>query len=301
MVHADVSLSDRPLDLHRIKQFQCVASHLGFTRAAEELHLSQQALSSTVQQLEKQVGATLFNRSGRKVSLTPAGIVLSNGAAAILAAADALARQTHEAGKGASRPFVLGHTPAITAEEVFDLIESVQRRAPEASFTARQIFPDQLAPSLYDGTIDVALRRGVATPHDLAAAVIAYHPVRIAVAHDHRLAAHTIVTLADLRYEKIAVWAPPGASYYTDFILSTCRRAGFEPEFVVNPIQGTPPVTAAVNGRCVAFVTEHVGPALGGRVIVLDLEDAPLAPTQALWLSHTVSPIRDLLMAVENR
>ena len=112
---------------------------------------------------------------------------------------------------------------------------------------------------------------------------------------DHRLAGRTSVAIRDLRGELVVVWAPPGSSFYTDFILSTFRRAGFEPPIVVNRVQGTPPVTAVLDNPGVAFVTAPAGPALDGRVVVIELDDPPLAPTQALWLRHTESPIRQLL------
>ncbi|APE38590.1 LysR family transcriptional regulator [Nocardia mangyaensis] len=290
-----VPRADRPLDLHRLQQFLAVAENAGFTSAAAQLHLTQQALSTAIRQLERQLGVTLFDRTGRRLRPTAAGEVLRDGARALLAAAATLAEQTYEAGTESPRPFVIGHTPAITAEEVYLLLASVRARLPTVSVTARQMFPDALVHALYDGQIDLALRRGVAMPAHLASAIIAYDPVRLAVARTHRLADRDIVRIDDLRTESVMVWAPPGHSFYTDFLLSTCRRAGFEPRFVVNRIQGTPPVTAVADNDCVAFVTAPAGPAVGGLVRVVELADPPLAPTQALWLPHTVSPVRDLL------
>ncbi|CAM4440771.1 LysR substrate-binding domain-containing protein [Nocardia ninae] len=297
MVPGDLASGGRVLDLHRLQQFLAVAELSSFTSAAAALHITQQALSSSVRQLEKQLRVELFDRSGRQLVLTDAGEVLRDGARALLAASDALYRRTYEAGIAAPPAFVVGHTPAITADEVYDLIEPVRAARPDVSVTVRQLFPDAIAAALHQGSVDVALRRGVASPADLASAVIAYHPVRVAVARTHRLADRTAVTVRDLQDEQIVIWAPPGASYYTDFILSTCRRAGFEPRFVVNHIQGTPPVTAVVGTDHVAIVTAPAGQALGGRVQVVDLKEGPVAATQALWLPHTTSDLRDLLFS----
>ncbi|QIS03351.1 LysR family transcriptional regulator [Nocardia brasiliensis] len=296
MVSVESGSGGKLLDLHRLHQFLAVAELSSFTSAAARLHITQQALSSSVRQLEKQLRVELFDRSNRQLVLTEAGRVLRDGARALLAASDALYRRTYEAGIGAQPTFVVGHTPAITADEVFDLLAPVRAGAPDVSVTVRQMYPDELARALHDGTIDVALRRGVESPPDLAAAVIAYHQVRVAVAGTHRLAERAAVTVRDLQEEQIVIWAPPGASYYTDFILSTCRRAGFEPRFAVNHIQGTPPVTAVVGTEHVAVVTAPAGPALGGRVRVIELKDGPVAATQALWLPHTTSDVRDLLL-----
>ena len=64
------------MDFHQLKTFYQVASHLNFTRAAEELNLSQPAVSRQIEALENTVGLPLFDRSGRKISLTEAGYVL---------------------------------------------------------------------------------------------------------------------------------------------------------------------------------------------------------------------------------
>ena len=57
----------------QIRAFLSVANHLRFTRAAEELNVSQPALTVQINQLEEALSIRLFNRSRRQVSLTPGG------------------------------------------------------------------------------------------------------------------------------------------------------------------------------------------------------------------------------------
>src|SRR5579864_3429117 len=59
--------------LHQLKVFECVSRHLSFTRAAEELHLTQPAVSAQVKELEHHAGLPLFEQLGRRVYLTQAG------------------------------------------------------------------------------------------------------------------------------------------------------------------------------------------------------------------------------------
>ncbi len=61
------------IDVHQLRVFAAVAENLSFTRAAEQLSLSQSAVSHQVARLEQGVGVTLLLRQGRAVSLTPAG------------------------------------------------------------------------------------------------------------------------------------------------------------------------------------------------------------------------------------
>ncbi len=59
--------------LRQLKVFETVARHMSFSRAAEELHLTQPAVSTQVRQLENHVGLPLFEQLGKKIYLTPAG------------------------------------------------------------------------------------------------------------------------------------------------------------------------------------------------------------------------------------
>ncbi|MDA8327648.1 MAG: LysR family transcriptional regulator [Betaproteobacteria bacterium] len=61
--------------LHQLKIFDAVARHMSFARAAEELHLTPPAVSIQVKQLAEAIGQPLFEQIGKKISLTPFGVV----------------------------------------------------------------------------------------------------------------------------------------------------------------------------------------------------------------------------------
>jgi DNA-binding transcriptional LysR family regulator len=289
--------SEAPVDLYRLAQFVAVTDHGNLSAAADHLHLTQQALSTAMRRLERALGVGLFERRGRRLVLTAAGEKLREGAPLLLSAAAALTDATRQAAAGNSPPFVVGHTPAITAEEIFTIIEPVRTALPELSVTARQMFPDEMQRALLDRSIDIGLRRGATTPPDLAGTVIGYDELRVAVRAGHPLAKKARIALTDIAAHPLVVWAPPTFSFYTDFLVSACRRGGFEPELVVNKTQGTPPVTAVADNDYVALVTAPSGTALQGRVEVRPLIDPPLVPVQALWLPHTTSEPRSILLA----
>ncbi|MUL45606.1 LysR family transcriptional regulator [Mycobacterium sp. CBMA293] len=284
-------------DLRRLQHFLAVADEGGFTRAADQLHLSQQALSSSIRQLEKELGATLFERDGRRVTLTPAGRQLLTDARSLLAAAHTVVDHVQRAASAARENYVVGHTPALDSIEAYGLLEPVIEAFDDVSFTFRQMFPDQLSAALLDGSIQLGMRRGVVPDPDLATAVLGYHPVRVALLSDHPLARRDAIDLTDLADERIALWGPPGASYYSDLLLGACRRAGFEPDYVISRVQGAATVAAPLTTGGAAFVTQPTGAVMDGRVTVVDLQPPLLVPVQAMWQRHTRSPIRDLLLA----
>ena len=70
--------------LRQLKVFEAVARHLSFSRAAEELHLTQPAVSTQVGKLEEHAGNALFEQFGKKIYLTPAGTELLEISRAII-------------------------------------------------------------------------------------------------------------------------------------------------------------------------------------------------------------------------
>ncbi|WP_459952863.1 LysR substrate-binding domain-containing protein, partial [Mycobacterium avium] len=97
------------------------------------------------------------------------------------------------------------------------------------------------------------------------------------------LAAADLIDITDLAGEQLALWAPPGSSYFSDFLMSACRRAGFEPDYVVSRVQGAAMVAAPVTTGAIALVTADLGTVMDGRVRIIDLQPTLMVPVQALW------------------
>jgi DNA-binding transcriptional LysR family regulator len=76
------------MTFRQLELFLAVAREGSFSRAAARIHLSQPTLSGHVQELERELGARLFHRSGRRVTLTEAGRVFAPHASHIVAAAE---------------------------------------------------------------------------------------------------------------------------------------------------------------------------------------------------------------------
>ena len=83
----------RPLSVGPIRAFEAVARHLSFSAAAEELHLTQSAISRQIKGLEEELGAPLFSRGTRSVELTGDGHALLRAVAPALERLDATVRQ----------------------------------------------------------------------------------------------------------------------------------------------------------------------------------------------------------------
>lgn len=285
------------LDLRKLEHLVAVAEEGGFTRAAARLHLSQQALSTSVRSLEREVGVPLLRRDAGGVTALPAGQALIDDARVLHGVARSALHRARRIGRGGTEVLRIGHTPAVTSDEVTALVHTALAGLPGLHTDVHQHYPPRLAEDLLGGDIDLGLCRGMRPERGLTRTTLAQDRLAVAVAADHHLAGRDHVQLAELAGERLVVWGDPGRSGYTDLLLAHCRQAGFEPDYLRNPIQGTPPVTAVIATNHVALVTAPPGPAAGGRTQVVELRPAVFAPLHALWPAHTTGDVRDAFLA----
>jgi DNA-binding transcriptional LysR family regulator len=120
------------LELRELRYFLAVAEELNFTRAAERLHLAQQALSASIRNLEADLGLQLFTRSTRHVALTAAGEALVAGARHVLESAAEAVDEVTRVGHGRAGRLIIGFsTAAGSVPKVRDVIRRFSRSAPD--------------------------------------------------------------------------------------------------------------------------------------------------------------------------
>ncbi|MGQ5598280.1 LysR substrate-binding domain-containing protein [Streptomyces sp. ESR1.13] len=280
------------LDLNKLDHLIAVAEEGSLTRAAARLHLSQQALSTSIRVLEREVGVPLLERGSAGVTVLPAGAALIEDARVLNGVARAALHRARQIGRGETQALRIGYTPAVTGDELVTLLAPVTEAHLDLAPEIHQRYPSELTDALLAGDLDIGLCRAMKPTHGLTRTTLGHHRLHIAVACDHPLAARTSVTLPELAHETFLIWGAPGRSGYTDLLIDHCRNGGFEPNTERTARQGTPPITAVIGTRHLAFVTTPPGPAAGGRAHVLILEPPIHAPLHALYLPHTTCSSR---------
>ena len=285
------------MDLRKLEHLIGVAEEGSITRAAERLHLSQQALSTSIRTLEREVGVDLLDRSGPLPTVLPAGHALIADARVLHGLSRSAVQRARRIGRGEPETLRIGHTPAVTSEEITTLLRRIHPQHPELGPQINQRYPHELTEQLLAGDLELGLCRAMTPAHGLTRGTVTHHRLRIAVAAEHHLAERDSVQLRELVEETFMVWGTPGRSGYTELLVQHCRHAGFEPAVHRNPIQGTPPVTAVLGTDHLAFVTTSPGSAADGQVRVLELRPPHHVPLHALWAPHTTSHARDTFLA----
>lgn len=157
------------MELRQLEYFAAVAEEANFTRAAARVHISQSGVSAQVRALEKELGAELFDRSGRTARLTEAGREALPYAQAALDAVANL-RQTVDQVQGLVRGHLtIGMVIGCEVKPLFAALAAFHREHPAIELELAEDNSDQLVAgvrtSLYDISLVGLARR---TPEHLA-------------------------------------------------------------------------------------------------------------------------------------
>jgi DNA-binding MarR family transcriptional regulator len=147
------------LDTRLLRAFVTVAEELNFTRAAERLALAQQALSAQIRQLEGRLGARLFERTTRRVSLTEVGTQLLPHARATLEALDAGVGAVVTARKAAGSTLRVGLATTAVVALTAETMRRFGERHSEIELSVRNTGFFDLTGGLDGGLTDVAFVR----------------------------------------------------------------------------------------------------------------------------------------------
>jgi DNA-binding transcriptional LysR family regulator len=274
-------------ELRQLRAFVAVAEELNFTRAAERLHLGQQAISKSVRQLERELGVALLERTTREVRLTPAGTALLESGREALTAAAAAFDRAQAVGRALAGTVRVGVTPAIGPATREDVARVLRDDAAELSVSFHEVRPGEVPQVLRDRTLDLVLARTSLDTPDVDSAPLRPSAVELFVPAGHRLANATTARLAELDGERLLTWSAPGTPY-TDLLVTRLQAAGARVEPVQSPITGGGEPPDLTESGAVALVP--AGWPTGEHNARVTIEDDISLPLLVLWPTGPPSP-----------
>ncbi len=260
--------------LRQLKVFEAVARHASFTRAAQELHLTQPAVSAQVQQLAHHAGVPLFEQLGKKVYLTRAGAEVLAHSRAIIQQFRA-AEESIQAMKGVSGGRLI--VTVISAGDYFfpHVLAAFSRTHPGVVHDLRVVNRRELLRQLDQNLTDLGIMVRVPDDPDVLSEAFAPHPYVIVAPPRHALAGRRAVRMARLLEEPFAVREEGSDTRHT---MARGFGAAMAKVSVAMEIGTNETIKQAVMaGMGVAFLSAHaVAQELQtGRLVALDVQGFP--------------------------
>jgi DNA-binding transcriptional LysR family regulator len=294
------------VELRQLRYFVTVARTRHFGRAAEQLHIAGSPLSQAIRQLESHLGTPLFERTTRRVDLTPAGEALLPEAVRILESVGAAREQVSRVAAGDLGRLRIGSTALATYRHVPELVRRLGDELPGLALRFRtEMLTPALEAALTDHRIDLAvLRPPVGDDDAIATRVLARERLVLAVppAWDGPGGGSAdTVALGDLADEEFVVYSAPG-SVVGAAADRACRGAGFVPRRTHEADQTSIVLALVAAGLGVALLPESVLAVTVDGVRYRELADCDVTADVALaWRREDPSPVLEKALAVLGR
>ncbi|MBV9384355.1 MAG: LysR family transcriptional regulator [Streptosporangiaceae bacterium] len=272
------------MDTAEIEVFLVLAEELHFGRTAERLRIPQPRVSRLLAALERRAGGTLFERTSRRVRLTPLGQQLASQlrpayAQLIAVLDDARARATEAVGV-----IRIGFSPTSSTGALTRLVEAFEARNPGCRAVLGAVSNLDPYTALRHGELDVLVNWLAVDEPDLTVGPVIDERDRVlAVASGDPLAARPSVSAEDLADREVALMTPPFPPALYDAIIPPRTPSG-RPIRRTQPVHGIHELVALVaRGQIVHPTASGIPMLVRDDIVLVPIEDMPPLPLGLIW------------------
>jgi DNA-binding transcriptional LysR family regulator len=247
------------MELRHLRYFVAVGEEQHYGRAAERLGIAQPALSRQIQDLEKELGFTLFDRLPRGVKLSAAGKLFLSDARRILQEVQAAKLRAERVATGKAGTLRVGFVEALSWHGMVpDSFRRFRGRQPDAELELHPMLSNQQMEAVRSGKLDAGFIFSLEAPDgDVAQLLVAQYKLMLAAPQGHAATRRKGLRLRDLRdvpFIWFHRWANP---VYYDRIMHACLQGGLEAPRIVQHVADHATILSLVSCRLgVAFVSE---------------------------------------------
>jgi DNA-binding transcriptional LysR family regulator len=248
------------IELRVWRQFLTVAEELHFGRAAQRLHMTQPPLTQAIAQLERALGVALFERTSRRVALSPAGQALVAEVRELLARAQALPQRARAAAGGEVGRIRLAFVSTVGFEQLPAWVRAFRAEHPRVALELVEATGDVQLQAFARGEIDAGfmLHSPGFAPPALAHLQVATEPLVLALPAGHALAASEHPDWQAVLDEPLVIFPRRIVPSLHDAVFGLYHAAGRLPVVAQEAIQMQTIVNLVSAGIGVAWVPESV-------------------------------------------
>jgi len=280
------------MELRHLRYFIAVAEGLHFGRAAERLCIAQPPLSQQIQQLERELGFRLFDRTQRHVELTSAGQLMLEEAREVLSGLERAAAAGRRVARGEVGWIGIGFVGTATYEFLPAALSAFRALHPEVELVLRELVSARQVQALRDRRIHVGLARPGIVEKGIVSVPLYQEPLVAALPARHPLAQQERLTLAVLAEEPFILFPRYPKPSYADLLIALCEEAGFSPQVAQEAAEIHTAISLVAAGLGVTLVPASVQSAHRDGIAYRAFEDPqPTTELTAIHRTGETSPI----------
>lgn len=252
------------MDIKHLQYFIEVAKVNSFSKAAENLFITQPTISKMVKNLENELGVTLFDRSRKKLCLTDVGTVILEQAELIDIAfrnLEIALENLVELKKGHIR---IGLPPIFDAKLFPKLMSLFHEKYPEITFQLVEDGSKKIEESVENCQLDIGVIVLPTNDSIFHSFPFLKEDLKLVIHHSHPLAEQNEIQLADLRHESFILFNKDFV--LNDRIISACIGVGFEPHIISESSQWSFIEEMVASKLGVSLLPESICKQLGNQV-----------------------------------
>jgi len=217
------------MDIQQIKNFLTLCDTLNFRKAAEQINIVQPALSRQIQLLENEMGAILFSRSKRTVTLTEAGIFFQKEAGRILQDLNKTIVRTAQMHNGEVGEVKITHSSSAMNTVVPSFLVKVKHKWPGLKTIAQETSNFQQIEMMLARKTDLGVAPNIMLPPEANSRILYRENFVLILPANHSLAKKRLTDLSVLKNEIFILPQLSTGVGYVEAILQICQGFGFKP------------------------------------------------------------------------
>ena len=220
------------MDIQALKNFIKLAETLHFTKTSEQVFMAQPALSRQIKQLEQSIGAELFKRDKRNVSLTKAGVYFKQAAQQTVDLLEYAIERAEQIHLGEAGEIKIGYTHSIVQTILPKIVKEIRTRFPDVKTVLREMNNTDQYKDLAEGRLDIGFATNIIAPENIKSKIFFEDIFVVVFPKTHYLLKHKSFDISALANETFILPHKIDGSDYVYTVESICLDAGFFPNVV---------------------------------------------------------------------
>jgi len=292
------------MDIQTLKNFIKLADTLHFTKASEQVFMAQPALSRQIKQLEQNIGAELFKRNKRNVSLTKAGVYFKRAAQQTIEQLNYAINRTRQIHNGEAGEIRIGYTHSVVQTILPGIIKEIRAAFPGIKTVLKEMNNTDQYNDLAEQKLDISFVTNPIVPENLKSRIFYEDVFVVVLPENHHLLKTHPFDFAALSGETFILPQHIDGSDYVHTVESICFDAGFLPDVAHHTASVSSALKLVEAGLGVTIEPKR---SLSGQNLAIKYVELDKIPQKAqfaiLWTENTEhehNPVLQLVKRVIN-